>query len=488
MDTEAEKTTVADKKAKDRAADRQSMMLTESVGKLIMRMSLPTILSFLITSIYNLADTFFVSSLGTNATAAVSVNQSLDMIVMMGGTMLAIGAASYISRLLGAGEKEQAAKVLSTCAFSALAFGSIILLLGKIFIVPLVDLLGATDTCRQYSVDYANYVLYAAPVMSLSFVLNQSLRSEGAPLYSMVGIGVGGVLNCILDPFFIFDKVEIFGLTLGGLGLEVAGASIATALSKAISLVILLVPYVSRRSMLSLSLRKVSYEKKIVTEVTKVGASSLFRNALSIVAGVVLNNIAGGISDSLLAAIGVSTKIMMFPFGFVLGFGNGFQPVAGFSWGAKNYPRVRASVRFASRAAFFGMAAMGGLIAVFSGPLIGLFTVEDAEMMRLGQLCIILQCIALPIHGWVAIVNMLCGSIGYGFGVTFLAIARQGTCFLPIVFPMAALFKAEGVCSVQAAADVISLFLALPVLHKVNRMIDAAEASHLKELEELNHA
>ncbi len=477
-----------EKKARDRSADRQSMMLNSSVGKLIMRMSLPTILSFLITSIYNLADTFFVSSLGTNATAAVSVNQSLDMIVMMGGTMLAVGAASYISRLLGAGNKDQATKVLSTCAFSALAFGTVILILGKIFITPLVNLLGATDTCRQYSIDYANYVLYAAPIMSLSFVLNQSLRSEGSPMYSMVGIGIGGVLNCILDPFFIFEKVEIFGLTLGGLGLEVAGASIATAVSKGISLLILLIPYVLKHSTLRLTLRKISYEKDIVTEVVKVGGSSLLRNALSIVAGVVLNNIAGGISDSLLAAIGVSTKIMMFPFGFVLGFGNGFQPVAGYSWGAKNYERVRASFGFASRTAFLGMAAMGLLIGVFSRFLIGLFTVEDAEMMRLGQMCIILQCVALPIHGWVAIVNMLCGSIGYGFGVTFLAISRQGTCFLPIVFPMAYLFGAEGVCSVQAAADFITLFLAIPVLRKVNRMIDAAEAAHTGELEELSYA
>lgn len=466
---------------------REKAMLSAPVGRLILKMSLPTILSFLITSIYNLADTFFVSSLGTNATAAVSVNQSLDMIVMMGGTMLAIGAASYISRLLGAGDRSTASKVFSTCAFSAAVFGTVILILGKTFITPLVNMLGATDTCRQYSIDYANYVLYAAPVLSLSFVLNQSLRAEGSPVISMVGIGIGGVLNCFLDPIFIFDKFEVFGLTVNGLGLEVAGASIATALSKTVSLIILLVPFVLRRSSLKFSFRKISFKRKIMRDVIVVGASSLFRNALSIVAGIVLNNIAGSISDSLLAAVGVSTKIMMFPFGFVLGFGNGYQPVAGFGWGSKNYGRVRAAYHFAARMTVIAMSVMALFIGIFATQLIGLFTVEDAEMLRLGALCVRLQCIVLPIHAWVAIVNMLCGAIGYGFGVTFLAVARQGTCFLPIVFPMAAIWGAEGVCSAQAAADLISIALAIPILHKVMRMIGDAEQKHQLELEELAH-
>lgn len=463
------------KSKEEKRTARQQMMMNAPVGRLIIKMSLPTILSFLITSIYSLADTYFVSSLGTQATAAVSVNSSLDMIIMMGGSMLAVGAASYISRLLGAGNSEKANKVMSTSFFSALIFGAVILLFGKIFVGPMVRLLGSTPTCEQYSIDYATYILYAAPFMATSFVMNQTLRAEGNAMLSMIGMGIGGILNCILDPFFILKEVHIFGMTFAGLGLEVAGASIATAISKIIGFLILIMPYLLKHTQLRLSLKNISYEKDIVKEVTTVGSSSLFRTGLSIISGIILNNIAGGISDSMLAAIGVSTKVMMFPFGFLLGFGQGYQPVAGYSWGAKNYQRVRAVYKFAAKTAIIGAAIMGLLMGIFSNQLIGLFTETDADLLRLGSLCIRLQCIALAAHGWVMIVNMFCGAIGDAFGAVFLAIARQGTCFLPIVFPMAFLFGEMGLCAVQGTADVISIFLAIPIIRKVMKQVSEAE-------------
>ncbi|MBQ9387262.1 MAG: MATE family efflux transporter [Lachnospiraceae bacterium] len=467
--------------SENKRIERQRQMLEGSIGKLILKMSIPTMLSFLITSIYSLADTYFVSSLGTNATAAVSVNTSLDMIIMMGGSMLAVGAASYISRLLGAGNKDRADKVLSTAFFSALVFGALIMIFGKIFITPLVRLLGATDTCEQYSIDYASYILYAAPFMATSFVMNQTLRSEGNAFLSMLGMGIGGILNCILDPFFILKEVHIFGLTIGGLGMEVAGASIATAISKLVGFVILISPYLIRHTHLRLSIRKISYAKDIVKEVVTIGSSSLFRTGLSIVAGIILNNIAGDISDSMLAAIGVSTKVMMFPFGFLLGFGQGYQPIAGYAWGARDYRRVRRAYAFAAKTAVIGAAAMGVIMFIFANQLINLFTESDADMMRLGALCIRIQCVALPAHGWVMIVNMFCGAIGYAFGALMLALARQGTCFIPIVFPMAALFGEIGLCSVQGVADVISIFLAIVILKKVMKKVSNAEEALLAE-------
>ena len=188
----------------DKQARRELKMLTDPIPKVTLEMAIPTIIAFLITSIYNLADTYFVSSLGTNATAAVSVNASLDPIIMMGGSVFAIGAASYISRLLGARKKEQAIEVLSTVWFIAFAFGMLILLFGTVFMRPMVRVLGATDTCETYAVQYATYVLLVAPLMASSFVMNQCLRAEGSALYSMIGMGFGGVLNCFLDPVFIF--------------------------------------------------------------------------------------------------------------------------------------------------------------------------------------------------------------------------------------------------------------------------------------------
>ena len=442
---------------------RKTMMLTEPLPKVITKMAAPSIISFLITSIYNLADTYFVSSLGTNATAAVSVNASLDQIIMMAGSMLAVGAASYISRLLGAQKEERASRVFSVAFFAAVAFGAVVMALGIAFMHPMVRLLGATDTCEQYAVEYATDVLLVAPFMAANFVMNQCLRSEGSAMLSMIGMGFGGVLNCFLDPLFIFY-----------LDMGVAGASIATAISKFVSFAILIFPYLTHRSLLRLSPRLFRPDGEIVGQIVSVGSSSLFRNGLAVISAIVLNNIAGGISDSVLAGIGVATKVMMFPFGVILGFGTGFQPVAGFNWGAKRYDRVEESYRFAARTAIIGAAVMGLLLAVFAEPLIALFAKTDPEMQAIGALAIRLQCLALPAHSWVAVVNMLCAGLGKALGAVLLSTSRQGTCFLPIVFPMAYFLGATGVAAVQAVADVLSIALAVPLVRQVKRMIHEA--------------
>ena len=450
---------------KNQQSLREQMMLQEPLPKVITKMAIPSIVGFLITSIYNLADTFFVSGLGESATAAVSVNASLDQIIMMAGSMLAVGAASYVSRLLGARDKEKADQVLSTSFILAFAFGLVVTVLGTAFMRPMVRLLGATDTCEGYAIEYATYVLMVAPFMATTFVMNQCLRAEGSPMRSMLGMGFGGILNCFLDPIFIFN-----------MGLGVTGASMATAISKMVSFSILIFPYVSRRSVLRLSPRCFFPSRDIISQVVAVGSSSMFRSGLAVISAIVLNNIAGDISDAVLAGIGVSNKIMMFPFGFILGFGTGFQPVVGFNWGAMRYDRVRDGYRFAARTAIIGAAVMGLTLALFAQPLIGLFAKADhaTEMREIGALCIRLQCLALPVHGWVAVVNMFCAGLGKARGALLLSTSRQGTCFLPIVYPMAWLWGANGVAAVQAVADILSLFLALPLIRRIMKELQSA--------------
>ena len=207
---------------------------------------------------------------------------------------------------------------------------------------------------------------------------------------SMIGMGFGGILNCFLDPIFIFY-----------LNLGVAGASMATAISKLISFAILIYPYLTHRSLLRLSIRNFQFNQDIIGQIVSVGSSSMFRSGLAVVSAIILNNIAGDISDSVLAGVGVSTKIMMFPFGVILGFGTGFQPVAGFNWGAKQYGRVRESFRFASRTAIAVGLAMGLALALGADGVIALFAEADPEMEAVGALCIRLQCLAMPITaGW----------------------------------------------------------------------------------------
>ena len=382
---------------------------------------------------------------------------------MMCGSMLAMGANSYIARLLGQNNEKKASQVLSTAFFTAFALGALLLVFGSIFMVPMVRLLGATPNCEQYSIDYATYVLMAAPFMACNFVMNQCLRSEGSATLSMVGMSFGGILNCVLDPIFIF-----------GFDMGVAGASLATAISKVVSFAILIFPYLTRRSLLHLSIKNYRPSRDIVKEVVTVGSSSMFRSGLAVVAAIMLNSIAGSISDSVLAGIGVCTKIMMFPFGIILGFGNGFQPVAGFNWGAKRYDRVQESYRFSSRVAFWGSVIMAAFCILFADQLIILFAGDDLEMRRIGAFAIITQAIALPIHAWVAIVNMLCVGLGNAKGAFLLATARQGTCFIPILFPLAWIFGAYGVGAVQAAADVLSLALAIPLSISMTKKIRLA--------------
>ena len=446
-----------------RRLQRSTLMVNVPIPRLVLKMSVPTIVAFLINSIYSLADTYFVSSLGESATAAVGVNSALDQLIMMCGSMLAIGANSYIARLLGAGQEKKASQVLSTAFFLAFGLGLTLTVFGSIFIHPMVRLLGATETCHQYAVDYATYVLMAAPFMAANFVMNQCLRSEGSATLSMIGMGAGGILNCILDPIFII-----------GLDMGVVGASLATAISKLVSFAILIFPYISRRSMLRLSIRNFNFCKEIIFKVVSVGSSSMFRSGLAVVAGILLNDIAGNISDSVLAGVGVVTKIMMFPFGIILGFGNGFQPVAGFNWGAKRYDRVAQSYKFSSTTALIGGAVMGIGLAIFADPIIVLFAGSDPEMRHIGAICMWTQCLALPLHAWVAMVNMYCVALGNAKGAMALATARQGSCFLPILHVLAFFFGAYGVASVQAIADLLSLALAFPIIFSMKKKVKAA--------------
>ena len=461
--------------AAQRQLRRKNMMLDEPIYKLIPKMALPTIVAFLINSIYNMADTYFVSSLGTAASAAVGVNSSLDQMIMMAGSFLAVGSNSYIARLLGAKQEEKASSVLSTAFLTAFGFGAVVMVLGLAFIRPMVRMLGATPTVEEYAIQYAGYVLYVAPFMACNFVMNQCLRAEGSAMLSMVGMGLGGIINVFLDPIFIFQ-----------LDLGVAGASMATAISKMISFFILIFPYLTKRSLLRLSIRRIQYTWDTVKQVAMVGSSSLFRTGTGVLSGILINNIAGGFSDSVLAAISVTTRVMMFPFSFILGFCQGFQPVAGFNWGAKRYDRVQASYRFSTRTVIISSCIIGLALGIFSDQAIRLFSETDQQMLEIGSLCIRLQCFALPIQGWVCANNMLHAGLGKAGGALALSTARQGYCFLPLVFLLPALFGEVGIASVQAAADLLSLAVAIPLAVKISKEI--RERIKTQDLNAVSHA
>ena len=442
--------------------EKRSFMLETPIHRLVPRMALPAMAGMLVTSAYNLADTFFVSHLGTNATGAVGVNSSIDTLIMMTGSLFAVGAASFTSRLLGAKKDDHAREVLSTSYFAAFALGLLFMAFGFLFRDPLLRLLGANDVLLPYSQQYCRFILLAAPFMSSSFVLNQCLRSEGSAVYSMIGMVLGAVLNIGLDPLFIFT-----------FGWGVAGASAATAISKLVSWIVLMLPYWRGKTMLTIRLSQIRIRWHDITEVCSMGSSSFFRNGLNALAAIVLNRIAVGYGESALAAVSVSNRITMFMTSACLGFGQGLQPVVGFSWGAKRYDRIRRAYRFSLAACVIGISAVALTVGLLAKPLLLLFTEEDADLVRIGVFSLRSQCLAMPFHGYSIIVNMTCAGLGRAVPTVLLGTSRQGYCFFPILPILTSLFGVWGVASVQGAADILCLAVAAPIGRHVMRDVSA---------------
>ena len=287
----------------------------------------------------------------------------------------------------------------------------------------------------------------------------------------MIGIAVGAILNIVLDPIFIF----VFDL-------GVKGASIATAISKIVSFVILLTPYLRRHSLLYLSVRNIRYSREIISEVVKMGLPATLRSTLATLSMIVLNRMAGAYSDSVLAGMSVVNRIIMFPTAAILGFGQGFQPVAGFNWGAKRYDRVYKGFTFASATALIAGAIMGLLLAVFARPLIGLFTKTDAELIAIAVFSIRLQCLVKPIHSWSIVVNMLYSGLGKARGAAILSVTRQGLFLIPMLLILPALFAEWGLAAAQFASDILTMTVVVPlcvtIVKEIRRNMRFAEAEN----------
>ncbi|MDL2288847.1 MATE family efflux transporter [Oscillospiraceae bacterium OttesenSCG-928-F05] len=434
----------------EREKARHIMMTEQPVQRLIVRLAVPTIVSMLISAFYNMADTFFVAKLGTEATAAVGVNFSLMSYIQAIGLMFGTGASSNISRLLGAKKEEEANRTAATAFFSSVSAGVLICVLGLLFISPLMRLLGATETVLPYSVSYASYILFAAPFMAGSFVMNHTLRAEGSAMYSMIGMLSGAVLNLALDPLLIF----VFDM-------GIAGAAIATAISQVVSFGILLSHFLRGKSLLRLRIRNWTFTGQTYWRIFRMGFPTLLRNGLMSTATAVMNNVAGGFGDAPLAAMAVTNRLMMFITSSLIGFGQGFQPVAGFNWGAKLYGRARKAYGFVTVVGVVGMAVLCGALALAAEPVMRLFS-DDGEIISLGVLALRSQCLLHPLIAVSIMVSMAYQAFGWAAGAALLSLARQGLCLIPAVFIMPALMGVTGVALTQAAADVLAILITIP--------------------------
>lgn len=420
------------------AGDAQYRKMTQTpIPRLVATLAVPTIISMLVTAVYNMADTFFVAQLGTSAAGAVGIVFSLMAVIQAIGFMLGMGAGNLVSRYLGAKEQRQADCAASTAFFTALAFGLGITVLGTLFLDPLMRVLGATPTILPYARDYARYILFGAPVMCASFVLNNILRGEGKAMLAMVGIGLGGVLNIGLDPLFIYT-----------FGLGIAGAAIATLLSQCVSFAILLACFLRRKSAVRLHIGQVSRKAEVYARIIKTGMPSFCRQSLASVATVLLNVNAAVYGDAAVAAMSVVGRIFMFVFSFMLGFGQGFQPVAGYNFGAKRYDRVRG-------ATYFTMLVGTVLMSVLAAA--GFLAAPGALALRA-------QCVVLPLFGVSTVTNMLLQVTGQSGQATFLSLCRQGIFFVPFILLLPQLIGLLGVQLAQPAADLCTFAVTLPFL------------------------
>jgi putative MATE family efflux protein len=427
-------------------------MTTGPVNKLVVRLAVPTIMIMMVSALYNMADTYFVGSLGTSATAGVGISFSLMAIIQAVGFFFGHGTGNYISRALGAQNTRDAEKMAATGFFTAFGIGVLFAAGGSLFLTPLCRFLGATDTILPYSQQYIRFILLGMPFMISSLVLNNLLRFQGSAFFGMIGMLSGAVLNIGLDPVFIF-----------GLHLGVMGASLATMLSQTISCIILFIISEVHKDAVHIYPRKFSPRLENYLEMVRGGAPSLLRQGMMSVSVILLNHAAGEFSDAVIAAISIVNRVVMMANSARLGLGQGFQPVCGFNYGAKKYDRVKTAFWFCVRIAVVVLVALAALSFAFAPKIIALFRKDDMEVIRIGALSLRMQCLIFPLGSWIILINMLCQTMGKAVPASILAFARQGIFLIPLIFVLPPLLGIFGIQLCAPLADFCTFILALPM-------------------------
>ena len=439
------------------AQEQKYITMTEAPVKgLIVKLAIPTMISMLVTSFYNMADTFFVGKLGPSATGAVGVVFSVMAIIQAVGFFFGHGSGNYISRALGAHDVSGAESMAATGFFSALIGGTVIMIGGLLFLEPLALALGSSKTILPYAVDYLRWILIGAPYMTASLVLNNQLRFQGNAIYAMIGLVSGAVINIALDPLLIFT-----------FDLGVSGAAIATIVSQLVSFVILFIG-IFRSNAIDIRIRNFKPTVERYKIIINGGSPSLFRQGLNSVATICLNVAARAYGDYAIAGMSIVTRIMQFANSCLIGFGQGFQPVCGFNYGAKKFDRVREGFWFCVKLSTAVLLVLAAACFAFAPAIVSLFQ-DDPGVIKVGRIALRLQCITFPLAGWIVMSNMMSQTIGKAIPASFLAMARQGLFFIPAVLILPHCLGILGVELSQAVADAITIAVAIPLQLKIMR-------------------
>lgn len=448
------------------AEEQYNKMINTPVSKLIATLAIPTVISMLVTSIYNMADTFFVSHINTQASAAVGIVFPIMSIIQACGFTLGMGSGSLVSIRLGQKRNEEASVYASSAFFSALGIGLLITIFGNIFSNQFLSLVGASDAVLPYAKDYARYIFWGAPFMCASFVLNNVLRSEGKAFFSMIALTSGGIINIALDPLFIF-----------GFGMGISGAAIATLVSQFISFSILLSWFLRKKVVCRMSIKLFNARISILGKVVTTGIPSLARQGLASLATIILNTTAGSYGDEAVAAMSIATKILMFIGSMMIGIGQGFSPVSGYNYGAKRYDRVKKAYKFTIFAGMSVMSFFAIIIFIFARQILAGF-IKDETAVNIGMVALRWQVAFIPLHPLIIGTNMLMQSTRNIKQATFLSMNRQGVYFIPAILILPRLFGLTGVECAQAVADILSTITAIPYLFWFFRKLNVLEKNN----------
>lgn len=447
--------------------DNYLYLTTTPMPRLIVSLAVPTIISMLVTSFYNMADTYFVGKINTQSTAAVGIVFSVMSIIQAVGFFFGHGSGNYISRKLGAQETGNAEKMAATGFFWALFMGIFLAVVGLIFLTPLSLALGSTPTILPYTEKYLGIILLGAPFMTASLVLNNQIRFQGNAAYAMVGIVSGAVINVILDPILIF----VFDM-------GISGAALATVISQICSFSLLL--YMGRKGgNIRIRFKNFTPSLAFIKEIIGGGTPSLARQGLASVATILLNVAAGAYGDAAIAGMSIVTRIAMFINAFLIGFGQGFQPVCGFNYGAGLYARVRQGFWFCVKVGFIfllvcALAGMG-----FAEEIVSLFRKGDPDVIAVGAAALRWQFITFPLGSWIVMSNMMLQTIRKPVKATIISSARQGLFFIPLIFILSHYLGLQGVEMCQAVADLLTFILAIPLTCSVLNEMKRKQAEQL---------
>ena len=449
---------------------KMALLGSAPIPKALLALGIPTMIGMLINALYNLVDTYFVGGLGTDQMGAVTVAFPLGQIVVGLGLLFGNGAAAYLSRLLGRGDKDTANKVASTAIYSGVSIGAIVILFSIIFLEPILKQAGAIESVIPYAVTYSRIYIVFSIFNVFNVTMNNIVSSEGAAKTAMCALMAGAVLNVILDPVFIY-----------ALNLGVVGAAIATAISQVISTLVYLCYILRKKSVFNFSIKECCFAKEIISEILKIGIPTLIFQLLTSLSIGMINSAAKEYGGSALAAMGPVTKIMSMGTLIVFGFLKGFQPIAGFSYGAKKFDRLREAIRTAVLWSTIFCVIFGFVAAVFSTQIVSLFTKEDAEMVRIGSIALRGNGLSFVLFGFYTVYSFLFLVMGKAAEGCVLGACRQGICFVPVILILPLVLGLSGVLYAQPIADVISAIVTALMAVRLHRELRTAE-NHISTL------